>query len=37
MFANVLFVTFVNDFITTIALGQVLLIIAIWPDPSAKR
>jgi hypothetical protein len=37
MIDNVFLATLVSAFITVVALGHVLLIIAIWPDPSARR
>ena len=37
MLANILVVGFVGAFIAIAAFGHVLLIIAIWPDPFAKR
>ena len=35
MFANILLATLVTSVITIVALGHVLLVVALWPDPKA--
>jgi len=37
MFANIVLATLVTSVITIVALGHVLLVVALWPDPKGRR